>query len=38
MDVQRLFWTLEYVGLRAGYLCTDDFSGWTVGAEIIFAF
>jgi hypothetical protein len=38
MDVQRRFWKLGYVGLGAGHLWTDDFSGWTAGAEISFAF
>jgi hypothetical protein len=38
MDVQGLFWKLEYVGVGAGYFWSDNFSGWTVGAEISFAF
>jgi hypothetical protein len=38
MDVQGLFWKLEYVGIGAGYFWSDRFSGWTIGAEISFAF
>ena len=38
MDVQGLLWKLEYVGIGAGYFWSDQFSGWTIGAEISFAF
>jgi hypothetical protein len=38
MDVQGLLWKLEYVGIGAGYFWSDRFSGWTIGAEISFAF
>ena len=38
MDVQGLLWKLEYVGVGAGYFWSDRFSGWTIGAEISFAF
>jgi hypothetical protein len=38
MDVQGLFWKLEYVGVGAGYFGSDNFPGWTVGAETRFAF
>jgi hypothetical protein len=38
MNVQRLFRKLEYVGIRAGYFRSDNFSDWTAGAEIGFAF
>ena len=38
MDIQGLLWHVEYVGLGAGYFWADKFSGWTVGAEISFAF
>ena len=38
MDVQGLFWKLETVGIGGGYLWSDRFSGWTIGAEISFAF
>ena len=38
MDVQGLLWHLEYFGLGAGYFWSDKFSGWTIGAEISFAF
>jgi hypothetical protein len=38
MDVQGLLWHLEYLGLGAGYFWSDKFSGWTIGAEISFAF
>jgi hypothetical protein len=32
------FWKVEYVGIGAGYFWADNFSGWTIGAEISFAF
>lgn len=38
MDVQGLLWKLEYVGIGAGYFWSDNFSGWTIGAELSFAF
>ena len=38
MDVQGLFWKLEYVGIGGGYFWAENFSGWTIGAEIAFAF
>jgi hypothetical protein len=38
MDVQGLLWKLEYIGLGAGYFWSDRFSGWTIGAEVSFAF
>jgi hypothetical protein len=38
VDVQGLLWHLEYIGLGAGYFWADKFSGWTLGAEISFAF
>ena len=38
MDVQGLFWKLETVGVGAGYFWSDKFSGWSIGAEISFAF
>jgi hypothetical protein len=38
MDVQGLLWKLEYIGLGAGYFWSDKFSGWTIGAEVSFAF
>jgi hypothetical protein len=38
MDIQGLFWKVEYVGIGAGYFWADNFSGWTIGAEISFAF
>jgi hypothetical protein len=38
MDVQGLFWKLATLGIGAGYFWSDKFSGWTIGAEIGFAF
>ena len=38
MDIQGLLWHVEYVGVGAGYFWSDKFSGWTLGAEISFAF
>jgi Solitary outer membrane autotransporter beta-barrel domain len=38
MDVQGLLWKLEYIGIGAGYFWSDRFSGWTIGAELSFAF
>ena len=38
MDVTGLFWKLETLGIGAGYFWSDNFSGWTIGAEISFAF
>jgi hypothetical protein len=38
MDIQGLLWHVEYVGVGAGYFWADKFSGWTLGAEISFAF
>ena len=38
MDIQGLLWHVEYVGVGAGYFWSDKFSGWTIGAEISFAF
>jgi Solitary outer membrane autotransporter beta-barrel domain len=38
IDVQGLLWKLEYVGVGAGYFWSETFSGWTIGAEISFAF
>ena len=38
MDIQGLLWHVEYVGVGAGYFWSDKFSGWSVGAEISFAF
>jgi hypothetical protein len=38
VDVQGLFWHVEYVGVGAGYFWSDKFSGWSAGVEISFAF
>jgi hypothetical protein len=38
MDVQKLLWKLEYIGIGAGYFWSDKFSGWTLGAEVSFSF
>jgi hypothetical protein len=38
MDVQKLLWKLEYIGIGAGYFWSDTFSGWTLGAEVSFTF
>jgi hypothetical protein len=38
MDIQGLLWHVEYVGIGAGYFWNDKFSGWSIGAEISFAF
>jgi hypothetical protein len=38
IDVQGLFWHLEYVRIGGGYFWNDKFSGWSIGAEISFAF
>jgi hypothetical protein len=38
IDVQGLFWKVEYVGVGGGYFWSDTFSGWTIGAEISFVF
>jgi hypothetical protein len=38
IDLQGLLWKLEYIGIGAGYFWVDRFSGWTIGAEVSFAF
>ena len=38
IDIQGLLWHVEYLGVGAGYFWNDKFSGWSVGAEISFAF
>lgn len=38
IDLQGLLWHVEYVGIGGGYFWNDKFSGWSIGAEISFAF
>jgi hypothetical protein len=38
VDLVGLLWKLEYLGIGASYFFSDNFSGWSYGAEVSFKF
>jgi hypothetical protein len=38
VDLVGLLWKLEYLGIGASYFFSDNFSGWSYGAEVAFKF
>ena len=38
VDLVGLLWKREYLGIGVSYFFSDNFSGWSYGAEVSFKF